>query len=414
MKNIFIITVLLIFSFSLSSFAQSSDNWKFNGQFQIRSELDGRDFSNKTYPLTFTSMRTRFSAEGMISDKIKALVQIQDSRAMGQEGSPNNYIDNLDLHQGFLLLMNPLDLDLSVQIGRFQMLYGTERFIGVSNWSYIARSFDGVRFTIMPKNFDLDLFALTLNEPVSVISTPAPGLYPYPSKDSPSFSLYGYYKPIKFSEKSQLDLLGYLEVDRKDVKPDTIALQRFTVTSSYYGKYNNLSTTIELAYQFGKSNGKNISAYLLSALANYKLNDYTITLGADILSGNDPKNNKEIKGYTGGYGTVHKFYGFMDYFPANAGGLGLNNFYLKANLSPEDSKFNFAIDFHHFMTNQKSLTDKSALGQEIDLTVVYRFTKETNITWGGSLFFPGDFIKALYAPREDMAFWSYLMVTTSL
>jgi hypothetical protein len=66
------------------------------------------------------------------------------------------------------------------------------------------------------------------------------------------------------------------------------------------------------------------------------------------------------------------------------------------------------------MTNQKSLTDKSALGQEIDLTVVYRFTKETNITWGGSLFFPGDFIKALYAPREDMAFWSYLMVTTSL
>jgi hypothetical protein len=295
MKNIFIITVLLIFSFSLSSFAQSSDNWKFNGQFQIRSELDGRDFSNKTYPLTFTSMRTRFSAEGMISDKIKALVQIQDSRAMGQEGSPNNYIDNLDLHQGFLLLMNPLDLDLSVQIGRFQMLYGTERFIGVSNWSYIARSFDGVRFTIMPKNFDLDLFALTLNEPVSVISTPAPGLYPYPSKDSPSFSLYGYYKPIKFSEKSQLDLLGYLEVDRKDVKPDTIALQRFTVTSSYYGKYNNLSTTIELAYQFGKSNGKNISAYLLSALANYKLNDYTFTLGADILSGNDPKNIKKLR-----------------------------------------------------------------------------------------------------------------------
>jgi len=411
MKKFFVLffTVTII----STNFAQSSDDWKISGQIQLRTEVDGRDFSNKTYPLTFTSIRTRFAVAKSISDKINFFAQIQDSRVFGQEGSPTTAIDNVDLHQAYLILNNPLELDLNVQVGRFHIDYGTERFLGVSNWSYIPRSFDGMRLNISPKNFNLDLFALTLNEPVAYISSPNPGLYPYPSKDSPSFSMYGFYKPISFTERSKLDLLGYYEVDRKDVKPDTLALQRLTITSSYFGNYGDLSTIIELAYQLGKLSGKNISAYLISALANYKFGHTTFTLGADILSGNDPKNNKEIKGYNGGYGTVHKFYGFMDYFPSNAGGLGLNNFYLKANFNPQDSKFSFAVDLHHFMTNQKSLSDKSALGQEIDLTVVYKFVKGTNIMWGGSLFFPGDIMKALYAPREDIAFWSYIMITAN-
>jgi hypothetical protein len=66
------------------------------------------------------------------------------------------------------------------------------------------------------------------------------------------------------------------------------------------------------------------------------------------------------------------------------------------------------------MSNQSTTDDKNTFGQEIDLTVKYNFIKGTAITWGGSLFFPGDIMKAIYSPREDLAYWSYLMITANL
>ena len=51
----------LIFMLLLSAtlFAQKDlgDGWKIHGLVGIRSELDGRDFSNSTHPLTFTSSK---------------------------------------------------------------------------------------------------------------------------------------------------------------------------------------------------------------------------------------------------------------------------------------------------------------------------------------------------------------------
>lgn len=404
--------LLLFFIITTSINLQSQSDWKLSGQVQLRSELDGRDFSNKTYPLTFATIRTRIGVEKSVSDKIQFFAQLQDSRAIGQ-GTPTTYLSNVDLYQGFVRLYNPFDLDLEIQAGRFQMVYGTERFFGASNWSYTARSFDGVRFTLLPKSFDLDVFALTILEKLAPISTPAPGLYPNPSKEDEAFSLYGFYKKNSLTEKSKLDVFGYYEVDRQDVKPDTNAINRFTLGSSYTGNYGDFSTIVEAAYQFGKLSGMDLAAYLLSVQGSYKFGTSTITAGADILSGNDPKEPKKRGAFNVGYGTNHKFYGYMDYFPANAGGLGLNNFYLKLALNPSDSKFNFMIDFHHFMSNKESLAGKSALGQELDLTVVYRFVQGTSITWGGSLFFPGDLMKAFYIPREDMAFWSFVMITAN-
>lgn len=412
MKNIFLLIAVLIFICSSVNYSQDLNGWKLNGQVQLRSELDGRDFSNKTFPLTFATIRTRIGVERFISEKIQFFAQLQDSRTLGQ-GSPTTYLDNADLHQGYVKFINPFDLNLEVQAGRFQIIYGTERFIGASNWSHIGRSFDGVRFTILPKNFDLDLFALTLNEPQIPISNPVPAFYPNPAKEVPSFSMYGFYKKTELTEKSKLDLIGYYEIDRKNVKPDTNAINRFTIGATYWGNYGDFSTIVEAGYQFGKISGVDLGAYLLSAQGSFKSGMSTFTAGADILSGNNPKDPSKFSAFNVNYGTNHKFLGFMDYFLANSGGLGVNNFYLKANLNPENSKFNFAIDLHHFMSNQKALSGKNTFGQEIDLTVVYRFIPGTTVTWGGSVFLPGDLMKAIFAPREDMAFWSYLMITAN-
>jgi len=103
--------------------------------------------------------------------------------------------------------------------------------------------------------------------------------------------------------------------------------------------------------------------------------------------------------------------------------LGLNDFYITSFYKPKDSKWGFGANVHHFMSNQSvnimvgdntSPADESVFGQEFDLTVKYAFIKGTTLVWGGSVFFPGNLMKFMFQPREDVAYWTYLMITTNL
>jgi len=408
------ILLILIFISSSLLFSQELGGWKFNGQIQLRSEVDGRDFSNKTHPLSFASIRTRLGVEKTFDEKVQLFVQFQDSRVLGEEGSPTNYTANVDLYQGYIKLIKPFDLDFNVQAGRFAVLYGTERFFGVSGWSYIARSFDGVRFSIMPEKWDLDLFALTLKESVGYINNPSSSIYPYPQIETPSHSIYGFYKKNVLTASSKFDLIAFYEIDREDVAPDTNKIGLFTIGGTYFGNYGDFSTVVEAAFQIGNRGVRDVNAYMFSLSGYYKIGISSLGIGADILSGNDPNKSDKANAYVPAYGTNHKFYGFMDYFPSNTLGLGIHDFYFKSTFNPVDSKFSFSADFHHFMSNQKSVSGQNTFGQELDLTVIYKFVQGTNVVWGGSLFFPGDIMKSIYSPREDTAFWTYVMITANL
>jgi len=421
MKKVYLI--IAMFAFLGSAFAQELDGWKLNGQIQLRTEVDGRDFSNETHPLTFASLRTRLGVEKIFDKKLQFFVQFQDSRVFGEEGNPNTDLMNVDMHQGFVKLMKPFDWDINVQAGRFEVVYGTERFFGMSGWTYVGRSYDGVRFSVLPECWDLDVFALTLNEEVGYIGGPSSTVYPFPQEETPSHSIYGFYKKNKISDASKFDIVGYYEINREDVGLDTNRLNVFTFGGTYWGNYGDFSTTFEAAYQLGGRSGVDVGAYLLSLQGAYKVDIFSFGLGADLISGNDPETADKHEGYFATYGTGHKFFGYMDYFPSNAAGLGTNDFYLKISANPKESDFSFALDFHQFMTNQPvtitSVTDpvgteESMLGQELDLTVKYNFVKNTSVSWGGSLFFPGELMKIFYAPREDAAFWTYLMITANL
>ena len=428
MKKIILIT-FAIFILSVNSFAQELDGWKLNGQIQLRTELDGRDFSTSTHPLTFASLRTRLGVDKTFEEKVQLFVQFQDSRVFGEEPNTLVPIDNIDLHQGYVKLMKPFDWDFNVQAGRFEVAYGTERFFGAVGWHYVGRSFDGVRFTLLPEQWNLDLFALTIKESNSYIANPNPGIYPYPQEPTPATSIYGFWKNTEINNSSKFDIFGYYEIDREDVaeKPDTNKLELLTVGGTYWGNYGDLSTILEGAYQLGSKSGNDLSAYLLSLQLFYKTGITKFGLGGDILSGSDPESTSgDVNVFHASYGTNHKFYGYMDYFiniPNNTYNLGLNDVYASANFSPDGSKFNFDAALHLFMSNQSiniitpenpDGNDENMFGQELDLTIKYAFTKNTNLVWGGSLFFPGQLFKTVYDPREDAAYWTYLMVTASL
>jgi len=428
MKKLIILLLFCIF-ISLPVLAQQDlgNGWKILGQIQLRSELDGRDFSNSTHPLTFTSSKIWLGVEKTFKKKLTLYVQVQDSRVFGSESGTLSNSKNLDLHQGYVKLNNLFNWNWSIQAGRFEVSYGTQRFFGAVGWHFVGRSFDGIRLVLAPKSFNLQLFGLTLNESVSYIGNATPSTYPYPQEATPSQSIYGFWKKTKFNDNNKLDVFGYWEINREMVREDTYKLSMPTLGASYWGTFGKISVIGEASYQFGDMEGKDISAYLVSAIAFYKVGNTKLGLGIDLLSGTNPDDaSTKMNTYQATYGTNHKFYGYMDYFiniPLNTMNLGLNDFYITSFYKPKDSKWGFGANVHHFMSNQSvnitvgdntSPTDKNVFGQEIDLTVKYAFIKGTTLVWGGSVFFPGNLMKFMFQPREDVAYWTYLMITANL
>jgi hypothetical protein len=417
------ILLIVLFSANFVLGQEVVGDWKFSGQIQLRSEVDGRDFRNETHPLTFASLRSRVGVEKTFMDKVNFFVQIQDSRVFGEEGNTLASIDNIDLHQGYVVLKKIFDWNLDVQAGRFELIYGTERFFGAVGWHYVGRAWDGVRFKYNC-NFNFDLFALTQHESVQYIGNAIPSVYPSSVSPTPSFSVYGFWGTFNSETPNRIDLFGYLEADRRK-SDDVNNLNKYTIGANHFGNYGMINTIFEGGYQFGEITGLDISAYLLSLQVNLKKNNWKFGLGGDLISGNDNEGSY-YNTFSPSYGTNHKFYGYMDYFiniPGNTFRLGLNDFYAKIFYQPDVSKFSGSVDIHHFTSNQffpktttsgSEVIEVSSFGQEIDVTIKYNFIKGTTLTWGGSAFIPGEFIRIFFLGGTDVAFWSYVMITASI
>jgi hypothetical protein len=413
--------VLFIICIFISNkiFSQELTQWNLDGQIQLRSELDGRDFSDKTYPLTFASMRTRIGLRANISEKVSFYAQAQDSRIFGEEPSVTSSIKNLDLHQGYVKLIEPIALPFSIQAGRFEMIYGTERFFGAGNWTYIGRSFDGVRLSF-GKDTRFDLFALSTYQGTQYVTTPSASSYSYPETNDSSSSIYGFWYNNKLGNSDVLDLFTFYDISRKQSNGKYDDNKSTTLGLNHNGKYGSFSTLTEAAYQLGSRGGVYLSAYLISVQGFLEFDAFKAGLGADVLSGTNPKKRDRITTFYSSYGTIHRFYGYMDYFfksPSSNYNLGLNDYYFTFKCAPKGYDFSFGMNLHSLISNAKSAGGSSDLGREIDFTASYNIIKRTTVTWGGSVFIPGLLMKSYFntvnGPRNDTAFWSYVMITAN-
>ena len=74
-------------------------------------------------------------------------VEGRDSSTTGDGRNPNPEADLFDLQQAFLSLGDPQAFPLTWKIGRQEMVYGDERFIGRSDWNNMGRVFDAARMS---------------------------------------------------------------------------------------------------------------------------------------------------------------------------------------------------------------------------------------------------------------------------
>lgn len=422
-----------------------SDDWKFSGQLQIRSELDGRDFSNTTYPLTFTSMRTRFGVERKLFDNASAFVQIQDSRVWGEEKNTLGSIKNIDLHQAFVKFGNIFDSPLAVQAGRFEYHKRNGRIFASNQFNYISRSWDGALISYQTKPFGIELFGYTHNSSVPYIGSAIPDTtqYPYPSKPETGYNVWGMWSNFVFAKEHYLDVFAYLDQNRAKTTKGNPTTDRYTAGIYYKVSISDFFAVIEGAYQGGTAGDmksttdpKDVQAYTGAISLNYKISDLTFGLNFDMLSGTskDDQTKGEVNNtYDATFQGKHSFYGGMDYFSnitKGTGNYGLNDAFLKIDYSPKEAKLSGSLALHYFMTNQpytlQNNEENSALGQEVDFILNYKLPlKGSSLEWGASVFLPGDVQKDIfdlnktdgaseYNDRTDPAFWTYLMLRVAL
>ncbi len=380
--------------------------WTLSGQIRHRFEWNHKAFSADEGANTYHLLRSRLGIS-FANDPIYAFFQFQDSRTFGTETSTltDGSADNFDLHQGYLRIRHPFGLRMCLKIGRQEVALGNQRLIGAVGWHNIGRSFDGILLKTHLGPTKLRLFTLRTNETSA-------------ADDQGDFDLFGVYGVLPLPN---LKIEPLLLLEQNYNLPDSATVSRFTGYAWLHGGLGNLTYSLEGAYQGGTQNGLDIAAYLAAFRLGYTLKQAQarpgITLGMDLLSGDpDPTDNK-LQVFNTLYATNHKFYGYMDYFlniPVHTWGLGLQDLFTTLSAKPL-AGFTTKVTAHLFQAAQDyTLQDGStsrAFGNEVDLTVGYKYGENLKVTGGFSVFLPGDIFKE--KKGEDPATWFYLMTTVT-
>jgi len=77
---------------------------------------------------------------------------VNDSRTI-------NLDDLFDLHQAYVSLGDIKQFPLVLKVGRQELSYGDQRYVGVSDWSNLGRTFDAVKLRYENEHFWVDAFS---------------------------------------------------------------------------------------------------------------------------------------------------------------------------------------------------------------------------------------------------------------
>lgn len=379
-----------------------------SGQIRLRGENSDKDFDNSTDKIDYTLLRTRLNFEFSPSEHVTAFAQLQDSRTFGEEGMDGTStlasLRNVDLHQGYVQIDELFFPWMSLKLGRMAFInYGTQRLLGVNEFSNIGRAFDGSILAFKFENVQFDVLQSILHESLSA-----------PDTSAGDQTLAGLWMKWACRTNFTFNLYALFDRDLQVNAADQLFFDRRTIGSRFDGKMKNFNLEIEANVQTGTMDfTRDILAMYVSGALGYQLPTRVpsqLLVGIDYLSGDKPGTEK-YECFNTLYPAKHKYFGYMDYFtdiPRHTQNLGLTDIMLKAKLSPM-TKLHLQSDMHLFQLSQSAeLQDGSSskdLGAELDLILVYDYAESVNFTCGGSMFLPGQVFKEWKG--DDPSFWFF-------
>jgi hypothetical protein len=409
--------LLLIFPLLLSSFHLQAQ-LKLSAQLRTRSEFrdgQGSPLPKDSSAAFFTSQRTRLSL-GYTGYRIQLGLTVQDVRVWGQDGSTINRSTTADnnglmIHEAWaeILFTDTANKkqQLSLKVGRQELVYDDQRLIGNLDWLQQARRHDAAVVRFNTQRWLLHAgFAFNQNREKANGTGYNPaisGNYAGNTNGGSNYKSFEYLYVKRQLPKGNLSFLFFTdqfseyqttEVNNVPVKQfGSASWSRFTTGFYLNDRVGNLLLTTSAYYQGGKTaSGQPLSAALLSANFLY---DFSKKLsagpGVDFTSGGGSGNTSHA--FDPLYGTPHKFWGSMDYFYAGNGfgNKGLIDCFVKANYRPS-GKLKIALDLHQFVSaSEVPGPDDHSLsrnfGTESDLVCSYSLSGQIGFEAGYSHYF---------------------------
>lgn len=399
--------------------------WDVGGQFRLRYEdrenagaFPNRDFirSGQMNSDDYLLFRERLHLGYAPQSWISFFVEGRDSRALFDQRDPSPDHDTLDLHQAFVTLGDPRQFPVSAKVGRQELAYGDERFIGTSDWSNTGRVFDAAKVRFENQFLWADAFAGRVVLP-----------YDDHFNEANDYDLFtGVYASSQSLAPWQETQLFFLARTVSGKSPSAIALgvggpgARDIYTAglrfrSLPGKLAGWDYGAEFARQFGSINSgaRRIDH---DALAANVLAGYTCTnfwglprLGVEYTyaSGDRNPNDGVHETFDLLFGTNHKPYGAMDLF-------GLRNVHMpSANLTVKPATslslraeylLFWLADTGDFLYPESAAGRSgngyglhpgfgSFVGSELDVIASYQPRSWAELQCGYGRFFVGDYIR---------------------
>ncbi|WP_139352755.1 alginate export family protein [Algoriphagus sp. A40] len=398
------------------SFSQQADSVKnqLNLDFEIRPRGEFRNHFQLTAadsitPEFFISQRNRLTL-GYRSKVFDLVAAFQEIHLWNKSGEPSS-VANVNF---FELYLQPKFGKFSVRLGRQRLLLDNGRIFSDAPWAQQSRSHEGIRLFYSTKNVVTDfswMFTRT-----------------YSSRYDPMYSPVASHRYVNL-------VLHHLKAKLSNQVTLTTVLALDTFENSEKGQNGRYTTggrieylkgkfylTLNGFYQAGKTvSGQPIHAYYLQPELRVQVQNTTLRLGSEILSGNDlAKSENTFKSFVPLYGVAWKFMGNMNFFtrfPGDVNSSGLVNPYIFV-LHRINSKLGIRADWNIFynqypMLNDSKNTVEKYLGNEFDLSLNYRPAAKWEVNFGLSILIPTESMVLLnkIENTQETPIWSYLMVS---
>lgn len=379
-------SVLLIFLFLGISEGYS----QFTVDAQLRPRFEFRHgyktlFPDEADPAAFVSQRTRLNFSYK-TEKLQLYISPQDVRVWGDVPQLNTADENgFSLHQAWAEIL--VVSELSLKVGRQEIVYDDQRFLGNVDWAQQGRSHDAAVLKYEPGLIQMHLGAAYNQDGESLTGNI---LTQNTYKSLQYLWLHKDWNKISGSFLLLNNGLQYID-ELEDSKNET----RYSQTAGLHLKagVDKFNFSSNLYYQFGKDVSDNsINAYLFSLETLYSANENLILgLGGELQSGNKygASSDGKNKAFNPLYGTNHKFNGFMDYFYVSnhLNNVGLLDLYGNIKYS-FNKKANINVVLHQFFAAESIKNDVSKdLGFELDLVTLLKLNEFASLQIGYSQFF---------------------------
>jgi len=390
---------------------------KTGGELRYRLELrDDFNFNDEAFEDdALHLLRARLHLDVGAGSFVRMFVQGQDAESFAGSSfnRTNAFIDRLDLRQLFVeislreISFNKISRlwagDFKLKVGRQELSYGEQRFVGAFDWSNVARVFDAIKVTWTPTSWaqvDSWFSQVVLVDRVR------------PDSADHGDNFYGLYTSLKPLKDHILDAFLFIRHDRdNELRGEIVShrgqLKEYTLGNRARGRRGNADYGIEWAWQFGSRAHEEIAAWAWHNEMGYTFvkapSSPRIGMEYNHGSGDDNASDGQVGNFDNLFPTNHVHYGHIDLASQR------NLDHLEANVSAKPFKpLTLTAKYGWFFLD----TNKSAwfnagqgvvraarssasqtLGQEVDLVGRWQISKHIDALVGYAHFNAGAFVQ---------------------